>query len=98
MAVSIADCKRFAGVVGNDDDLVMTLCLESAQEYMAASGVPESTHESSRYALCAYMLASHYFDHRSAIGDTQAVAVPGGVTTLIFQLKGEKGAEAHGTA
>jgi len=98
MTVSLDDCKRFAGIVGHDDDIVMQLCMESAMEYIADSGVPESARESSRYALCTYMLAAHYYDHRSEIAEgTNAVAVPSGVVTLILQLKaGKKEAQAYG--
>lgn len=90
MRVDLNLCKRYAGIVGNDDDLVMQLCMESAQEYIAASGVPETAQESSQYALCTCMLASHYFDHRNQLTEVQQAPVPSGAVTLILQMKGDR--------
>ena len=96
MHVNLEDCKRFCGVIGSDDDVVMQLCMESAQEYITASGVPETASGSSAYVLCLYRLAAHYFDNRSAIGDSVERPVPPGVVSAIMQLKHAKTEAAYG--
>ncbi|MBQ8616286.1 MAG: phage gp6-like head-tail connector protein [Clostridia bacterium] len=85
--IDLNECKRFAGIVGKDDDAVMQLCMESAVEYHKNAGVPDSAKESSQYRLSVYLLASHYFDNRSQIGEGQAASVPPSVVSCIAHLK-----------
>ena len=86
-------CMRFSGVVDQDDAIVMQLCMEAAEEYHKNAGVPDAVKDSRLYVLSVYLLAGHFFDNRSQIGEGMSAAVPLGVVSCIQQLKGKPKAE-----
>lgn len=95
--LSLEDFKIFAGEAGNDNDLVMGMCLNAAKAYVASAGVPAGSESNEMYPVCVYALASYYLDNRSAIGDVAPKALPPVVVTLLTNLKtSAPGGNAYG--
>lgn len=84
--LSLEDFKRFAGECGDDNDLLMVMCLNAAKAYVAAAGVNAEGEKDEMYPVCVYSLASYYLDNRSAIGDASPKGLPPVVVSLLTSL------------
>lgn len=60
-------------------------CFAAAKEYLAGTGIVPESDTAARYRLCVNALTLHFYDHRDAIGDAEAL--PKSLRTLINQLK-----------
>ena len=86
--IDLNACKRFCGIVDPEEDPVIALCMNTAIAYHKAAGVPDNAQSDSMYDLSVYLLAGHYYDNRSQIGEGMAAAVPPGVVSCIQLMKG----------
>lgn len=83
---SVDVLRRYAVVDPADDTAILELCLNAATDYFRGAGVKDPIGDMPLYDLGIYMLATHYYDNRGAMGDP-AAALPYGVNSIINQLR-----------
>lgn len=78
---------RLEDVIAEDASEASTAreCFAAAKEYLAGAGIVSESDTAARYRLCVNALTLHFYDHRDAIGDPEAL--PKSLRTLINQLK-----------
>lgn len=87
---NVSELARYVGEMPDRNTDVLLLCMRAAVRWFANSGVPEPQEEDALYTLGVYMLAAHYYDHRSAVEDTggqKPEDIPFGVMSIMHQLR-----------
>ena len=84
-AETLAACKAYMRVDGDEEDTLITSLLAGALEYLTAAGIFRTADNSARYDIVAFGLTLYYYDHRDAVG-TEA-EMPRGLRPVITQLK-----------
>lgn len=85
-AAALAACKSYMRVDGDEDDeLILRTLMPAAKTYLSNAGIPEPKETDSLYTLAVYALTLHYYDHRDAVGDEEAI--PTNLRPVINQLK-----------
>ena len=78
---------KLQDVIAEDagEEAVARECFNAAKEYLGGAGIVSESDTAARYRLCVNALTLHFYDHRDAIGDPEAL--PKSLRTLITQLK-----------
>lgn len=88
MAVSIESLRRFAGADPEEDDSVLTACLEAAMEWYAGAGVPQDT-TGALYDFYVQNLAAYFYDSRGTA--EPGAHIPDEFTSSLHMLRAAAG-------
>lgn len=87
MAITLERAKRYNVLDPSDaDDVVLSLCIGAAEEYLANAGVIDDG--SSLYELAVYMLAGHWYENRGlVVVGTVTAEIELSMRSVLHQLK-----------
>lgn len=79
------DLKTYLRIDGDEDDDILVLLIEAANEYLTDAGVPEEAQYSAKYNLAVMLLVSLNYENRNPAAGIEKLGF--GVESIILQLK-----------
>ncbi|MBD1373719.1 phage gp6-like head-tail connector protein [Hazenella sp. IB182357] len=83
MDLTLDELKHYLRVDGSEDDLFLALLVDSAKEYLANGGVPES--DKPLYKLAIMLYVAYHFENRDPSAKVEKFNY--GLQSIILQLK-----------
>lgn len=85
MSVSLEELKNYLRIDGSEDDEVLALLVDAAEEYLADAGVPEEAKEKAKYKLAVMLLVALNYENRNPAMKIDKLSF--GLESIILQLK-----------
>lgn len=85
MAVNLDELKTYLRIDGSEDDAVLALLVQAAEEYLADAGVPKEAKELAKYKLAVMLLVSLNYENRDPSAKIDKLSF--GLESIILQLK-----------
>lgn len=82
--VDVKDVKSFGKIEYDGDDENVGRCLDSAIEFLKASGVPQQDNNK-LYDMAVLRMALHFYENREELSNFRQI--PLGINTMIEQLR-----------
>ncbi|MPM55557.1 hypothetical protein SDC9_102354 [bioreactor metagenome] len=91
-ALTLEAVKAYCNITDDNEDEVIMDLMETAQEYLAGAGVPQTATGTGRYNLAVKALTLHWKDNRGNVAEGAAsqsrqAEIPLGLGALIIQLQ-----------